>query len=227
MRQQKGKEVASLSEAVEFGGGRESVSPRTHRVNLGLNHKEMDLVEDWVEHVRELSGGHEDPDFVPEYWACNLYPSELNVLDFTKLRDHYRVLERVRLIFPNKKDRPWSPPEGHVTIMSDAFACGIRLSLHPFFRAILMSYNVYPYQEFPNFWTQAVGTWLVWQEVNPDYDMPLYNFNTLFKLNKCARRDEEPKEGVKDWYYLTPREIYSLVITGHPSSIKHWRIQWL
>ncbi|KAL2501413.1 hypothetical protein Fot_35261 [Forsythia ovata] len=52
--------------------------------------------------------------------------------------------------------------------------------------------------------------------------MPLYIFHTLFKLNECAKRDGEPKEGVKDWYYLTPREAHSPIITGHPSSIKHW-----
>ncbi|KAL2557417.1 hypothetical protein Fot_02156 [Forsythia ovata] len=35
-----------------------------------------------------------------------------------------------------------------------------------------------------NFWTQAVGTWLIWQEVSPNYFMPFNVFHTLFKLNK-------------------------------------------
>ncbi|KAL2544979.1 hypothetical protein Fot_14212 [Forsythia ovata] len=82
----------------------------------------MDRVEGWVEHTRELSGGHKDPESDLEYWACNKYPSELNVSDFAKLRDQYRVPEEVRLIFPSKKDRPCSPPERHMAIMSDAFA---------------------------------------------------------------------------------------------------------
>ncbi|KAL2553576.1 hypothetical protein Fot_07195 [Forsythia ovata] len=42
----------------------------------------------------------------------------------------------------------------------------------------------------------------------------------------CAKRNGEPKELVKDWYYLTPRGSHSLVITSHPFSIKHWRSQW-
>ncbi|KAL2549510.1 Uncharacterized protein Fot_11040 [Forsythia ovata] len=111
--------------------------------------------------------------------------------------------------------------------MSDAFACRMRLPLHPFFRAFLRSYNVCPYQVSPNFWTQAVGTWLIWQEVSPDYPMPLDIFHTLFNLNKCTKRDKEPREGVKDWYYLTPKRTHGPVITGHPSSIKHWRSQCL
>ncbi|KAL2502120.1 Uncharacterized protein Fot_35968 [Forsythia ovata] len=45
------------------------ISPRTHMVNLGLTHEEMDRVVGWVEHVREMSGGHEDPKPDPEYWA--------------------------------------------------------------------------------------------------------------------------------------------------------------
>ncbi|KAL2454722.1 Uncharacterized protein Adt_47782 [Abeliophyllum distichum] len=171
----------------------------------------MDLVEGWVEHVRELLEGHEDPDSDPGYWACNQYPSEFNLSDFTKLRDHYRVLDGVRLIFPSKKDRQCSSPERDIAIMSDTFACGMRLPLHHFFRAILRSYNVCPYQVPPNFWTQAIVTWLIW----------LYIFHTLFKLNKCVKRDREPREGIKDWCYLTPKRTHSLVITGHPSSIKY------
>ncbi|KAL2553652.1 hypothetical protein Fot_07271 [Forsythia ovata] len=120
-----------------------SISRRTHRVNLGLDPKKMDLVEDWVEHVRELSGGHEDPDSHLGSWACSQYHSDLSFVDFTKLRDLYRVPEGVRLIFPNKTDILCSPPGGHVTIMRDAFTCGMRLPLHPFFRDILRSYNVY------------------------------------------------------------------------------------
>ncbi|KAL2551845.1 uncharacterized protein Fot_05464 [Forsythia ovata] len=121
----------------------------------------MDLVEGWVEHVRELSRGHEDPDSDPKYWACNQYHSDVNLSDFTKLRYHYKVPEGIRLIFPNKADRPCSPPKGHIAIMNDALAYGMRLPLHLFFRAILRSYNVCPYQVSPNFWTQAIGTWLI------------------------------------------------------------------
>ncbi|KAL2538434.1 hypothetical protein Fot_19825 [Forsythia ovata] len=144
-RQRKGKGIAGPFGVVESGDDGESISPRTHRVNLGLDPKEMDLVEGWVEHVRELSGGHEDPDSDLGRWACNQYHSKLSLADFTKLRDLYRVPEGVRLIFPNRTNRTCSPPEGHVTITSDSFACGMRLSLHPFFKAILRSYNVLPY----------------------------------------------------------------------------------
>ncbi|KAL2557416.1 hypothetical protein Fot_02155 [Forsythia ovata] len=109
---------------MESSGDGKSVNPRTHRVNLGFTLEEMDMVKGWVEHVKEISRGHEDHDFNLEYWACNQYPSEPNILDFTKLRDHYRVPEEVRLIFRNKKDRPCILPEEHVAIMSDAFSCG-------------------------------------------------------------------------------------------------------
>ncbi|KAL2521185.1 Uncharacterized protein Fot_25108 [Forsythia ovata] len=101
----------------------------------------MERVEKWVEHVRGLFGGHEDPESDPIYWACNKYPSELNISDFTKLRDQDRVLNGVRLIFLNKKDRLYSPLEGQVAITSDAFTYGMRFPFHPFFRAILKSYN--------------------------------------------------------------------------------------
>ncbi|KAL2528745.1 Uncharacterized protein Fot_21346 [Forsythia ovata] len=209
MRQQKGKGVDGPSESEESGGNRESVSPRTHAVNLGLTPDEIDLVEGWVEYDRELSRGHEDPKVGLEDWACSEYPSELSIPDFTRLRDQYRILDSVRLIDPNKTDRPCFPAEGYVAIMNDALACGMRLPYHRFFRAILRSYNLYPYQLSPNFLTHAVGTWLMWQEVSLDYPMPLYVFHTLFKLNKCARRDEEPREGVKDWYYLNSRGTHS------------------
>ncbi|KAL2488710.1 Uncharacterized protein Fot_42002 [Forsythia ovata] len=207
-RQRKGKGVAGPFGVAEPDGDGESISPRTYRVNLGLASDEMDLIEGWVEHVMELFGEHEDPDSDPDSWACNQYHSNLSLVDIAKLREPYRVPEGVRLIFPSKADRPCSLPERYVAIMSDAFA-------------ILRSYNVCPYQVSPNFWTQAVGTWLIWQEVSPDYTMPLHVFHTLFKLNKCAKRDEEPAKGVKDWYYLTPKETHGPVITGHPSSIKH------
>ncbi|KAL2548012.1 uncharacterized protein Fot_09542 [Forsythia ovata] len=118
---------------------------------------EMDRVEEWVEYIRVLSKGHKDPNFDLEYWACNKYSSKLNVFDFAKLRDKYKVPEGVKLIFPNKKERHCSSPEGHVAIMRDTFACGMRLPIYLFFRAILRSYNVCPYQMSLNFWTQSVG----------------------------------------------------------------------
>ncbi|KAL2515686.1 hypothetical protein Fot_29657 [Forsythia ovata] len=99
LRQRKGKGIGNPFEAVESGGGGESVSPRTHRVNLGVNSKEMFLVEGWVDHVMELLEGHEDPDSDPESWACNQYHSDLSLSNFIKLRDHYRVPEGVRLFF--------------------------------------------------------------------------------------------------------------------------------
>ncbi|KAL2496002.1 Uncharacterized protein Fot_39759 [Forsythia ovata] len=99
------------------GDGGESISPRTHWVNLGLKLVEMDLVEGRVEYVRKLSGGHEDPEVEPDDWACSEYPSDLNISDFTKLRDQYRILEYVKLIHPNKTDRPYSPADGHLAIM--------------------------------------------------------------------------------------------------------------
>ncbi|KAL2544576.1 uncharacterized protein Fot_13809 [Forsythia ovata] len=133
MRQQKGKGVAGPSEAAESGGDRES----------------------------ELSRRHEDPEVGLEDWACSEYPSEHSIPDFTKLRDQYRIPDRVRLIHPNKTDRPCSPKKGYVAIMSDALACGMRLPYHHFFRAILRSYNLCPYQLSPNFWTQAIETWLL------------------------------------------------------------------
>ncbi|KAL2486562.1 Uncharacterized protein Adt_31318 [Abeliophyllum distichum] len=176
----------------------------------------MDLVEGWDEYVRELSGGHEDHEAESEESACREYPSELNISDFTKLRDHYRILEYVRLIHPNRTNRPCFLAEGHVAIMSDA----MRLPFRPFFRAILRNYNLCSYQLSSNFWTQAVGTWLLWQEVSPDYPMALYIFHTLFKLNKCTKRDGELKKRVKDWYYLTPKGIHSPITNGHHSSIK-------
>ncbi|KAL2528220.1 hypothetical protein Fot_20821 [Forsythia ovata] len=99
LTQQKVKGVAGPSGVVESSSDGESISPRTHMVNLGLAPEEMDRVEGWVEHARELSGEREDPKADLEYWACNQYPSELNLSDFTKLRDHYRM------------------PKGHVVIM--------------------------------------------------------------------------------------------------------------
>ncbi|KAL2509721.1 hypothetical protein Fot_33368 [Forsythia ovata] len=92
-RQRKCKWMAGSSGVIESGDDGESISPRTHRVNLGLDPNEMDLVEGWIEHVRELLGEHEDPDSDPGSWACNQYHSDLSPADFTKLRDLYRVPE--------------------------------------------------------------------------------------------------------------------------------------
>ncbi|KAL2520853.1 hypothetical protein Fot_24799 [Forsythia ovata] len=104
-RQCKGKGIVGPSRAAESSGDGESISPRTHRVNLGLTFYKMDLVEGWVEYVGELSGGHEDPEAESEDWAYSEYSSKLNIPDFTKLRDQYRILKSVRLIHPNKTDR--------------------------------------------------------------------------------------------------------------------------
>ncbi|KAL2509102.1 hypothetical protein Fot_32749 [Forsythia ovata] len=93
VRQRKGKWIAGPSGVVESGDDGESISPKTYRVNLGLDPKEMNLVEGWVEHVRELSRGHEDPDSDPDSWACNQYHSDLSFADFTKLKDLYMVSE--------------------------------------------------------------------------------------------------------------------------------------
>ncbi|KAL2538371.1 Chlorophyll a-b binding protein [Forsythia ovata] len=133
------RSVASSSGTAEPGGGGESISPRTQRVNLGLAPDEMDLVEGWVEYVRGLLGGHEDHEAESEDWACSEYPLDLNISDFTKLMDQYRISECVRLIHPNKTNRPCSLENSHVAIMSDSLACGMRLPLHPFFRAIIRS----------------------------------------------------------------------------------------
>ncbi|KAL2493882.1 hypothetical protein Fot_37639 [Forsythia ovata] len=141
-RQRKGKWIAGPSGVENLVMMGSLLALESHRVNLGLESDEIDLVEGWVEHVRELAGRHEVLDFDPESWACNKYHSDLNLLDFTKLRDHYRVPEGVRLIFPNKIDRPCSLPEEHITIMRDSFSCRMSLPFHPFFRAILRSYNI-------------------------------------------------------------------------------------
>ncbi|KAL2529820.1 hypothetical protein Fot_22421 [Forsythia ovata] len=93
VRQRICKGITGPSKVVEFGDDGESISPRTHMVNLGLDPYEMDLVESWEGHVRELSRGHKEPDSDIERWACNQYHSDLSLVDFTKLRDLYRVLE--------------------------------------------------------------------------------------------------------------------------------------
>ncbi|KAL2489132.1 hypothetical protein Fot_42424 [Forsythia ovata] len=59
--QLKRKGIAKTSGAVSSGEGGH-ISPRINRVNLGLTPEEIDLEEGWVEHIRELSRGHEDPD---------------------------------------------------------------------------------------------------------------------------------------------------------------------
>ncbi|KAL2505124.1 Uncharacterized protein Adt_20745 [Abeliophyllum distichum] len=124
--------------------------------------------------MSELSGGHEDPKAELEDWACSEYPLEINISNFTKLRNQYRILECVRLIHLNKTDRPWSPGEGYVAIMSDARACRMRLHLHPFFRAILRSYNLCQYQLSPNFWTQIVETWILSQSTLCPWKVPAF-----------------------------------------------------
>ncbi|KAL2520849.1 hypothetical protein Fot_24772 [Forsythia ovata] len=98
-RQRKGKWIDGPSRVVEFYDDGESISPRIHRVNHRLALEKMDLVEGWEEHVREFLGRHEDPDSNPEYWAWNQYHYDLNLSNFTKLRDHYRVPEEIILIF--------------------------------------------------------------------------------------------------------------------------------
>ncbi|KAL2494393.1 uncharacterized protein Fot_38150 [Forsythia ovata] len=65
-RQKKGKGVARPSKVMNPGeGGR--INPRTHKMNLGLAPEKMDRVEEWVEYIRELSGGHEDQKSDPSY----------------------------------------------------------------------------------------------------------------------------------------------------------------
>ncbi|KAL2479116.1 hypothetical protein Fot_48130 [Forsythia ovata] len=92
----------------------------------------MEDVDGWVSCVRELSRNHNDSAQDPSYWACNKYPSKLNISNSIKIRDKYRVPKGVRLIFSNQLDKPYSPPNGYMTVMSDAFECGMRLPLHLF-----------------------------------------------------------------------------------------------
>ncbi|KAL2551684.1 hypothetical protein Fot_05303 [Forsythia ovata] len=103
---QKGKRIVGPFRAAESGGNGKSVIPKTHRVNLGLTPEEIDLVEGWVEYVRELSRGNEDPDAEPEKWTCSEYPSELSISNFNKLRGQYRILESVRDLPTLNKERP-------------------------------------------------------------------------------------------------------------------------
>ncbi|KAL2558180.1 hypothetical protein Fot_02919 [Forsythia ovata] len=117
-RQKKGKWVAGPSKVMNPCGGR--ISPRTHRVNLGLASDEEDRVEEWVEYIRELSEGHEDPESDPSYWACSKYPTELSMSNFTKVRNKYRIPEEIRLIFPSKADRPCDPVKEHIAPSSSA-----------------------------------------------------------------------------------------------------------
>ncbi|KAL2558133.1 hypothetical protein Fot_02872 [Forsythia ovata] len=132
--------MAGPSKVMNPCGGR--ISPRTHRVNIGLAPYEVDRVEKWVEYIRELSGGHEDPESDPSYWACSKYPTELSMSDFTKVMSKYRIPKEIRLIFPSKVDMPCDPSEGQIVVISDAFEYGMRLPMYPFFRALLRSYNV-------------------------------------------------------------------------------------
>ncbi|KAL2488702.1 hypothetical protein Fot_41994 [Forsythia ovata] len=103
----------------------------------------MDRVEEWVEYVKDLSGGHEDPEPGHIYWAYNKYPTELGMSDFTKIREKYRVHERVRLIYPAKSDWPCNLLPGHIAMMADAFECRMRLPLHHFFKTDFFGHHLW------------------------------------------------------------------------------------
>ncbi|KAL2508812.1 hypothetical protein Fot_32459 [Forsythia ovata] len=132
LKRWKDKGVAGPSGRGESGGDGEFISHRTHRINLGLAPEEVDRVEKWVEYIRELSGGHENPESDPCYWACSKYPTKLSMSNFTKVMSKYKIPDEIRLIFPSKADRPCDPLEGQIAIMSDAFEYGMRLPLHHF-----------------------------------------------------------------------------------------------
>lgn len=77
------------------------------------------------------------------------------------------------------------------------FKAGMRLPLHPFFRAMLRNFMLSPTQVLANGWSQLVDSYFLWKEVSLGEDMPLHVFMTLF-LPRIIGKES------RGWNYLTP-----------------------
>ncbi|KAL2495641.1 hypothetical protein Fot_39398 [Forsythia ovata] len=149
----------------------------------------MDMVEEWVEYIRDLFEGHEDlePD-LPIGRAVNIQQNEREILNSKGSEADLLEQNGHALLSGN----------GQVAIMSDALACGMRLPLYPFFRAVLRSYNLCPYPLSPNFGTRAIGTRAIVAGSMPGLPYALICISYIVQIKQVHQRDGEPKEGVKD-----------------------------
>ncbi|KAL2503712.1 Uncharacterized protein Adt_19333 [Abeliophyllum distichum] len=157
-------------------------------------------------------------------WAAMDVPSIMVEEDLTKLREAYRIPEDIELILLGPNERACFPMRGCTALHLNAFVSGMRLPLHPMFQKILRAYDLAPTQVFPNGWSQMVGGMYLWFRHSFGIDMPLHVFQTIYQPRKLPRNKGREEE--VGWYYFYPWGSHKPLVTGCPSSIKHWKESW-
>lgn len=153
-------------------------------------------------------------------WGAARIQSNITSAKLDELRQSYNIPHYVKLLVPDAHERACFPRPNCVAFSEHLLKAGVRLPLHPFFRAMLRTFMLSPTQILPNGWSQVVGTYFLWKEVSLGEDIPLHVFESLFHARVVGKDDS------KGWYYITPWGSHAPFVVGLPSSIKGWKESW-
>lgn len=97
-----------------------------------------------------------------------------------EIREKYCMPYNIEMLVPETDERACYPRLRCVAVSEYLFKTGMRLPLHPFFRAVLRNFMLSSTQVLSNGWSQLVRSYFMWKEVSMGKDMPLHVFQTLF-----------------------------------------------
>lgn len=92
------------------------------------------------------------------------------------VREKYHIHYDIVLLAPFPDKRACYPRLRCIVVNEFLLKLGLRLPLHPFFRAVLRLYGLAPTQVVSNAWAQLVGSYFLWKETLLDEDLPIHIF---------------------------------------------------
>ena len=131
-------------------------------------------------------------------------PEELDLL-----RETYFFPQGIQIRLPEENETILSVRPSEVAFYKASFQAGLRFSIYPTVRLILMYYNICPAQLVPNAWRSIVCAMALWRAYK--YSMILSKFRNLFSLNNNPKQDQ-------GWLYFKARYKKTL-LGGYPNNV--------
>ena len=93
--------------------------------------------------VDRYAMAEEAVDYTQE-WGASRVPSNMTGKRLGKLRERYSVPHNIEMLVPEPNERACYPRPGCVAVSEYLFKAGMRLPLHPFFKAVLRKFMLSP-----------------------------------------------------------------------------------
>ncbi|GFZ01680.1 hypothetical protein Acr_15g0002890 [Actinidia rufa] len=195
------------------------------KTNLGGEESEQSLpswISDHLGAKSYIDEASQSPSFLPisttsPKMDTSSLTKEVNVMsqaELDKLGSTYSFPSGIRLRIPGDGETILSARPGEVAFYEAAFLAGLRFSIHPTIREILVHYKICPAQLSPNAWQSVICSLVIWRHFKRH--MTCDEFRCLYSLSPL------PDSG---WYYFKARPEKNL-FRGSPSNVKWWKTRF-